>query len=59
MHCPKEQLVEVPRLMEILIEMEQDGASGKKIDKCERPTHASLVSTIFLVDNRTVSGAIN
>ncbi len=44
--------------MEILIEMEQGGASGKKIDKHERPTHASLVSTVFLVDNPEIPGAI-
>ncbi len=46
--------------MEILIEMEQGGASGKKVDKHERPAHVSLVfsSSAFLVDNRDIPGAI-
>ncbi len=57
MHCPKEQFEGGPRIMEILIEMEQGAASGKKIDKHERPTHASLVSTVFLVDNPDIPGA--
>ncbi len=58
MHCPKEQFVRGPRLMEILIEMEQGGASGKKIDKCEWPTHTSPVSTVFQVDHPDIPGAI-
>ncbi len=44
--------------MEILIEMEQEGASGKKIHKHERPTCMFLVSSVFLVDNRGTPGAI-
>ncbi len=38
--------------------MEAGDASRKKVDKHERPTHASLVSTVFLVDNRDTPGAI-
>ncbi len=44
--------------MEILIEREAGDASRTKVDKHERPTHASLVSTVFPVDNLAVSGAI-
>ncbi len=58
MQCPKEPLVGGPRLVEILIEMEERGASGEKIYKCERPTHASFVSAIFLVYNLDTPGAI-
>ncbi len=58
MHSPKAQFVGGPRLMEILIEMEVGGALGKKIDKHGRPTHTSLVSAVFLVDNPDIPGAI-
>ncbi len=44
--------------MEILIEMEQEGASGKKIHKHKRPTCMFLVSSVFLVDNMGTPGAI-
>ncbi len=44
--------------MEILIEMEAVGGSNKNIDRYERPTLASLVSTVFLVDNPDIPGAI-
>ncbi len=44
--------------MEILIEREAEDASRKKVDKHEGPTHASLVSTVFLVDNPDIPGAI-
>ncbi len=44
--------------MEILIEMEQEGASGKKMHKHKRPTCMFLVSSVFLVDNPGTPGAI-
>ncbi len=44
--------------MKILIELEQEGASGKKIHKHKRPTCMFLVSSVFLVDNPNIHGAI-
>ncbi len=53
--------------MKVFIEMEAGGATRNtididdiddNIDRYERPTHTSLVSTVFLVDNRDIPGAI-
>ncbi len=44
--------------MEMLIEMEQGGASGRKIHKHKRPTCMFLVPIVFLVDNPDIPGAI-
>ncbi len=50
--------MKLPRLMKISIEMEAVGGSNKNIDRHERPTRASLISTVFLLDNRDIPGAI-
>ncbi len=58
MHCPKEPFVGGPKLKEKIIEMEAGGASVKKVHKHKRPTCMFLVSSVFLVDNPNIPGAI-